>query len=295
MVRYGAAPGEIKDVNKSKRQVIGYPSTFGHLDSMHEIVDAGAFKRTIEQWGPEGRNRIKTLYQHDPAWIVGRPIEMVEDEIGLRTVTQMADTAMGRDTFRLIEEGIVTEQSIGYDVIKDTTDEENVRHLKELRLWEYSFVTWGANEHTPIVGTKADGIAILQSKMERMKRLLKSGRFDSDDIPLAMELAVTQWQDTLKSMESHDTKGDDTDAKPIGPFANWDECIATMTGRVDDPEAFCGALESGKMLTVALHTPDSPDGTPKADVDSPLKDISDWARVRRLKHDLQSIAEGFKK
>lgn len=30
---------------------------------------------------------------------------------------------------------------------------------------------------------------------------------------------------------------------PIGPFKDWDDCVNSMRGKVDDPEAYCGALE----------------------------------------------------
>lgn len=30
---------------------------------------------------------------------------------------------------------------------------------------------------------------------------------------------------------------------PVGPFPDWDTCVREMRGKVDDPEAYCGALE----------------------------------------------------
>lgn len=31
---------------------------------------------------------------------------------------------------------------------------------------------------------------------------------------------------------------------PFGPFADFDDCVQTMTGKVDDPHAYCGRLQA---------------------------------------------------
>lgn len=190
--------GEIKDLDKAKGLVTGYPSTFGVVDSGRDVVERGAFTQTIRSWGPSGRNRIKALYQHDPAWLVGRPLTLNEDERGLYAETQFSKTAMGNDVFTLIQDGVITEQSIGYDVIRSDPDDDGVRHLRELRLYEYSFVTWGMNEFTPITGAKGlTRRAQLIARMERMAKAVKDGRFESDEMPHMMQIAIEQWKTEL--------------------------------------------------------------------------------------------------
>jgi len=37
---------------------------------------------------------------------------------------------------------------------------------------------------------------------------------------------------------------------PIGPYPDWDACIRAVTGKVDDPEAYCGALERDASMWI---------------------------------------------
>lgn len=193
--------GSIKDINGSEGLVLSYPSTFGVEDAGGDIVERGAFKRTITAWGPLGKNRIKPLYQHDPAWMVGKVMRLEEDSFGLLAETKFSDTAMGRDTLTLIKDGALTEQSIGYDIILADGDDNMKRHLRELKLYEYSFVTWGMNEVTPIIGVKtAAERAELKSRIERFEKALRDSKFDSEEVPHMVQIAVAQWKDALVAL-----------------------------------------------------------------------------------------------
>jgi len=276
--------GEIKDINPSKRIVAGYPSTFGTLDSHGDIVDRGAFARTINAWGPEGKNRIKALYQHDPAWLVGRPLSLREDEFGLFAETQFADTAMARDTLRLIEDGIITEQSIGYDVVRAEPG-DGANHLKELRLYEYSFVTWGANEVTPITGVK--GMDQLKTKMERMERALKSSRFDSDDVPMMMEIAIQQWKELLPEEPKNGSIAYHVEQLIAAmKTAGNVEAVATLEALTapdssTDTQKAVDALMALKGDTVSSH--------PFSEIADEIKQSSQWARRTKFAADLRDL------
>ena len=87
------------------------------------------------------------MYQHEPAWLVGKPVDMNEDDFGLLVTTQFSvRNAFAKDILVLIEDEVITEQSIGYDIVRKYMDDDNNRHLAELKLYEYSYVTWGMNE-----------------------------------------------------------------------------------------------------------------------------------------------------
>jgi len=202
-------PANIKDVDSKKGIVTGYCSSFNVIDDAKDVVEPGAFLRTINAWGPSGKNRIKNLFQHDPAWLVGRPLVLREDHFGLYHETKISQTSMGKDVLTLIEDGVITEQSIGYDVIVKQ-EEEDLRKLKELRLWEYSWVTWGCNEDTPILGVKGlnneTDIDALLERMARFEKALKNGHFNTDEVPEMIELALKGWQIELKRLETKQTK-----------------------------------------------------------------------------------------
>jgi hypothetical protein len=71
------------------------------------------------------------------------------------------DVQQGREAFALYKAGAMSEWSIGFDTLNYEWDsdgedgnERQFRRLKELRLWEYSPVTWGANPATVTTDVK---------------------------------------------------------------------------------------------------------------------------------------------
>lgn len=204
-MNYKNTPINIKDIDPKQGLVTGYASTVNILDDGGDIITPGAFKRTINAWGPEGKKRIKALYMHDPAWMVGRPVRLEEDNVGLYHETQFSTrNSMAKDTLVLIEDGVITEQSIGYDIVNDELDDDGNRLLKELKLYEYSFVAWGMNEFTPITSVKGkESYDIIQTSMDRFEKALRKGHFESEEIPEMIELAVKRWKDDLKVIKDN--------------------------------------------------------------------------------------------
>ncbi len=127
----------------------GYAAFFGNVDSYGDIIEQGAFTKTLK----ENRNRIKVLWQHDTNEPIGKPIAMEEDSKGLYIKAQISMTDAGRKAMTLMKDGVIDEMSIGYDVIKDDYKKGN-RMLKEVRLWEFSPVTFAANEKAKITSAK---------------------------------------------------------------------------------------------------------------------------------------------
>ena len=131
----------------------GYAAVFGNLDDGNDIIERGAFAKTIA----ENFSRIKILSQHNECELpIGKPLELREDERGLFIRGKISDTQKGRDIQTLLRDGVLTEMSIGYEAVDFEFDgETGVRHLKEVRLWEISIVTWGMNELAQIDSVKS--------------------------------------------------------------------------------------------------------------------------------------------
>ena len=143
---------EIKNVSQDGT-FEGYASVFGVVDEYGEVVERGAFKRTLDHWGSSGRP-IPILWQHRPDQPIGKTLEVREDEHGLYVKGQLIlDVERAREAYALLREGVLSGLSIGYTVIKDAWD-DGVRRLRELRLYEYSVVTWPANPDARVVGVK---------------------------------------------------------------------------------------------------------------------------------------------
>jgi uncharacterized protein len=161
----------------------GYASIFGNIDSWYDIVEKGAFKKTIK----EHFKRIKVLAMHNVHSLIGKPVTLVEDSKGLYFEARVSDTSLGRDVMTLIKDKVLTEMSIGYDAVKFGFDEingEKIRRLQEVRLWEISPVTWAANEQAAIkrldFSTTYDNIKAEIKRLEALK--VKAAEFSTLDL-----------------------------------------------------------------------------------------------------------------
>lgn len=149
---YKAFRFELESANESG-EFSGYAAVFGNLDSGCDIIEKGAFSKTIR----EDFDRIKILSQHDSCDLpIGKPLELREDEKGLFIRGKISDTQKGRDIQTLLKDGVLTEMSIGYDAIDfDYDGNTGIRHLKEVKLWEVSIVTWAMNDQATIDEVKS--------------------------------------------------------------------------------------------------------------------------------------------
>lgn len=134
----------------------GHAAVFGNCDSGNDIIEKGAFTNTLAQ----DFDRIKILALHNDFWLpVGKPIELREDENGLFIKGKISDTTMGKDIKTLMKDGVLNELSIGYNIVNSYFDREGVRHLKAVRLWEVSIVTWAMNDRAKIDVVKSMAVA----------------------------------------------------------------------------------------------------------------------------------------
>ncbi len=135
--------------------VEGYASLFGKTDQGGDVVQAGAYGRSLNSLKSAGR-RVKMLWQHDPAQPIGIWDEVREDERGLYVKGRLlTEVAKGREAAALIEAGAIDGLSIGYRTKRAEKDASGRRLLAELELWEVSLVTFPMLPDAR-VGAKAD-------------------------------------------------------------------------------------------------------------------------------------------
>lgn len=138
-------------VDLDKNTFEGYAAAFNNVDSHNDIIEPGAFSKTLREYA----RRVKVLWQHDPYSPIGKPNHMEEDSTGLYIRAKISQTTTGKDALILMKDGVIDELSIGYNTIKHMMNEETgIRHLKELRLMEFSPVTWASNDQAIITGAK---------------------------------------------------------------------------------------------------------------------------------------------
>lgn len=167
----------------------GYGAVFGNVDSGGDIIEHGAFTKTLAK----GWERVKILALHNDGILpIGRPIELREDESGLYLKAKISDTTTGRDVKTLIKDGVLFELSIGYEPIVFDFDENQIRHLKEVDLFEISVVTWAMNAQALITDYKSLDTEIKEAVLnpkwlknankEAVKRLSNSLRQTAEEL-----------------------------------------------------------------------------------------------------------------
>ncbi len=165
-------PLEIREVREDGT-FTGYGSVFGNVDAYGDIVEAGAFAKSIEKKKPA------LLWQHDPTQPVGVWEEISEDKHGLlmRGRLLIGKVAKATEARELLKAGAISGLSIGYMPVKweydkdprdsDEKAKRTVRRLKEIDLWEVSLVTFPANDAARVTGVK--NLATIQDVEESLR------------------------------------------------------------------------------------------------------------------------------
>lgn len=194
MIQFKNLIAKVGEIEVKGQTVAGYFAEFNSLDHDGDIILPGAMDKSIEERGPNGSNQIMHLLQHDSWRPLGKPNVLRSDSKGLYFETNMPDTTIGIDTIKLYAAGVYNEHSIGYQVLQwemkyDEAKDEQIRLLKEIKLWEGSTVTWGANENTPFTGfkdlavkNKPEMIDRLAERMEKLQKALADNKFSQDTI-----------------------------------------------------------------------------------------------------------------
>ena len=141
-------------VDSDSRIVKGYFASFNTLDSDNDIFVKGAFAKSIQERGVSstGNRKIAHLAFHDMKRPIGEIKVLQEDERGLYFESKIGTHTDGEDMLKMYREGVIREHSVGFQYMPDKMEEkDSVWYLKEVKLFEGSAVTFGANENTPVI------------------------------------------------------------------------------------------------------------------------------------------------
>ena len=170
---------QVKDLS-DEGTFIGYGSIFGNLDSYGEVVEPGAFAKSLSRHVREKSSPIM-LWQHNPEEPIGVWENLEEDAKGLKGTGRLVlEAARGREAYALLKAGAIRGLSIGYREVKVEPD-GNARRLKELDLLEISVVTFPANRRASVTDVKSE-------HMDEFARRLRDG----DPMP------VKEFEDILR-------------------------------------------------------------------------------------------------
>lgn len=119
----------------------GYASLFGVVDLGNDVMDTGAFTRSLERRRASG---IRMLWQHEATEPIGIWTCIREDAQGLYVEGRLAKGVVrARETLELLRNKAIDGLSVGFRTIKARKDTRSgVRHIIEADLWEISVVTF---------------------------------------------------------------------------------------------------------------------------------------------------------
>lgn len=153
-MEYKALQFKSDDVNMSSRTFAGYASTWDE-DLGGDIISKGAFNKTMER-----KYRVKVLWQHNEP--IGKSMNMSTDSKGLFVEGKISRTRLGDEAIELMSDGVIDQMSIGFSIPNGKSDynEKGNRLIHEVKLYEYSLVTFPMNEKAIITSVKSVSDAI---------------------------------------------------------------------------------------------------------------------------------------
>jgi HK97 family phage prohead protease len=195
-LEYKFITGAVEDIDTNKRVVTGYLSKFGNIDLDNDIMDKGAFTKTLQ----ERKSNIFFLNQHNWSQPHGKFATLEVDEYGLKFESNpLPDTTYSNDTLKLYEAGIIKEHSVGFLTMKsEYIRETDKRVIKEVKLYEGSNVTLGANPDAIFTGLKSFTKEDISEREKAILKAFRNGTFTDETFTL-LEIALKQLQ--LQSYE----------------------------------------------------------------------------------------------
>jgi len=167
---------EVRADETKPKQFVGYAAMFDtlseNLEGFREKIQKGAFAKSIVA------DDIRVLFNHDSNLVLGRNVNgtliLEEDDVGLKVTVTPPDTQFARDLITQVERGDITQMSFGFttDVEEwDTSGEEIIRTLIELKLYDVSLVVYPYYK-TTVVGVRSSK-EILEEFQAKQKQELE--------------------------------------------------------------------------------------------------------------------------
>ncbi len=209
---------DIKDLDKKQGIVTGYFSNFDTKDSDGDVIRKGAFTKSIMENGPEGKGRVKHLFNHDPGKPLGLITMLKEDDYGLYYESKVGTHSLGQDFIKMAESGLIREHSIGFSTIKEGKNaKENYNEIFEVKLYEGSSLTaWGANENTPLLDMKGVKLQDISDRIKAFEKFVRNTDATDETIELCL-LQIKQLGELVESMTTQpvETVEPDDEAKKL--------------------------------------------------------------------------------
>lgn len=131
-------PFELKEISE-EGNFKGYAAIFSKVDAMGEVIEPGAFTKSVKEDKP-----YPMLWYHDPRQPLGIA-RLKVDAKGLKVDGELnLEVQAAREKRSLMKQKAIRGLSFGFKTIKDLW-EGATRYLKEVKVFEISPVTFGAH------------------------------------------------------------------------------------------------------------------------------------------------------
>lgn len=162
-----------------------FDSRYWLWDEAYETIERGAFEGQTSQ-------DVRALVNHDSTLVLGRTtsgtLELREDERGLWgriTINQADQDAM--NLYERVKRGDVSQCSFGFDIVEQDVeyreDGPTVWHIRKVKLYEVSVVTFPAYEDTAVEARKRELVDIREKQREawrdKMRARLKGEKHET--------------------------------------------------------------------------------------------------------------------
>ena len=146
---------ELRAKQGDNREVEGYAVVF------NASTDLGYFTEEIDKHAFDNcdMSDVYLLFNHDENQILAgtanNSLQLKIDERGLFQTSQIIDTSIGEDIFKLVKNGLIKKMSFGFSIDKDGGEEwishedKDHRIIRKInKLYDVSLVTYPAYEQT---------------------------------------------------------------------------------------------------------------------------------------------------
>ena len=169
-------------------------ASFGNVDSDGDLLVKGCFAKSINDRGPQSstNRKIAFLWQHDIRNPIGKILEIREEDDGAYARIRMSDFDAVPDAKRAyvqLTDGDINQFSFGFEYVWDKVEydeEKDAFIVREVKLYEISVVTLGANERTEFMGE-------IKSE-DAVKAYLKTIKNDKEKIK-----EIKRWIDEMEA------------------------------------------------------------------------------------------------
>ncbi len=233
---------EHKEVDLTKRTVDLIANTYYYFDSDRDVLIPGCCAKSIADRGPDSSapGKIKHADHHDLKSIVGKPTLIEETQIDgmfvLHANSFFPETQKSEAVLIDYQNDLIDQHSIGFNYRQlefieagaeewdqtlatlinpeDAVEKGYLWLVKEIELFEYSNVAFGANRLTPYLGSKSANKNIQYSnmitKLNALHEQLRSGSGDK----YIMQLEKKQIEQMIYELYNPEPSGKPTLKEP---------------------------------------------------------------------------------